>query len=235
MTSTENLGMSAKGATGPNVRRVRSWSDWAGCAFFAAFALTLPLTSGKAGLMLLPPMIYELVVAVTFLIRGRARRSLRGAGPRAAAYGATFLLPVFLWTAQRWAPNLVAMSVVPSFRWMGATIWLFGSVLAFWPIWYLRHSFSIEPAARALATDGPYRLARHPIYATQILMYLGIFLLHATLAFALAMIAWFVVLNVRVGYEERVLAAEFREYEGYRSRVGVFWPRLPARQAAHTG
>src|SRR6185437_1986128 len=98
------------------VRPVRSLSDWIGCAFFGAFALTLPLTSGKPGLMLLPPMIYELVVAVTFLIRGRARRSLRGFGPRAAAYGATFLLPVFLWTAQRWAPRLVAMSSVPWFR-----------------------------------------------------------------------------------------------------------------------
>src|SRR6185437_2899930 len=215
------------------VRPVRSLSDWIGCAFFSAFALTLPLTSGNTGLLLLPPMIYELVVAVTFLIRGRARRSLRGFGPRAAAYGATFLLPVFLWSAQRWAPDLVAMSFVPSFRRAGATIWLIGSVLAFWPIWYMRRSFSIEPAARVLATDGPYRLARHPIYATQILMYVGIFLLHATPAFALALIAWFVVLYVRVGYEERVLAAEFREYEHYQSRVGAFWPRLPVRQAAH--
>lgn len=217
------------------VRPVRSLSDWIGCAFFGAFALTLPLTSGKPGLMLLPPMIYELVVAVTFLIRGRARRSLRGFGPRAAAYGATFLLPVFLWTAQRWAPSLVAMSSVPWFISAGATIWLVGSVLAFWPIWYMRHSFSIEPAARVLATDGPYRLARHPIYATQILMYVGIFLLHATVAFAFALIAWFVVLYVRVGYEERVLAEEFREYKRYQSRVGPFWPRLPARQAAHRG
>jgi len=210
-------------------------SDWVGCAFFAVFALTLPLTSGAIGLMLLPPMMYELVVAVTFLIRGRARRSLRGFGPRLAAYGATFLLPVFLWTAHRWAPSLVAMSTVPWFVSAGAVVWLFGSIVAFWPIWYLRRSFSIEPAARELATDGPYRLARHPIYATQILMYVGIFLLHATIAFAFAMIVWFVVLDARVGYEERVLRAEYPEYERYRSRVGAFWPRLPTRHTAHTG
>jgi len=210
-------------------------SDWIGCVFFAAFALTLPLTSGTTGLLLLPPMMYESVVAVTFLMRGRARRSLKGVGPRAAAYGATFLLPVFLWTAHRWAPSLVAMSTVPWFVSVGAILWLFGSIVAFWPIWYLRHSFSIEPAARVLATDGPYRLARHPIYATQILIYVGIFLLHATLAFALAMIAWFIVLDARVGYEERVLRAEYPEYERYRSRVGAFWPRLPTRRTAHTG
>ncbi len=227
--------MKTTSVTDQVVRPARNVSDWIGCLFFGAFALTLPLTSGNTGLMLLPPMIYELIVAVTFLIRGRARRSLGGIGPRAAAYGATFLLPIFLWAAQRWAPDLVATSSVASFRRAGAVIWLFGSIVAFWPIWYLRHSFSIEPAARALATTGPYRLARHPIYATQILIYVGIFLLHATVAFAFAMIAWFAVLEVRVGYEERVLRAEYPEYDRYRSRVGAFWPGLPARQAVHTG
>jgi len=232
---TTNNTLDATLAKPSDVRPIRSLSDWVGCAFFAVFALTLPLTSGKVGLMLVPPMMYELVVALTFLIRGRARRSLRGLGPRAAAYGATFLLPVFLWTAHRWAPSLVAMSRVPWFVSAGAIIWLFGSIVAFWPIWYLRRSFSIEPAARELATHGPYRLARHPIYATQILMYVGIFLLHATVAFALAVIAWFVVLDARVSYEERVLRAEYPEYERYRSRVGAFWPRLPTQRAAHTG
>src|SRR5690348_11248426 len=99
---TTNSVMDGTSGNSTKVRPVRSLSDWVGCAFFAAFALTLPLTSGRTGLMLLPPMIYELVVAVTFLIRERARRSLRGFGPRVAAYGATFLLPVFLWTTQRW-------------------------------------------------------------------------------------------------------------------------------------
>jgi protein-S-isoprenylcysteine O-methyltransferase Ste14 len=118
---------------------------------------------------------------------------------------------------------------VPSFIRVGAALWLFGTLLSFWPIWYMRRSFSIEPAARELATDGPYRVARHPIYATQILMYLGMFLMHATLSFALAMVAWFVVLHVRVGYEEQVLSAEYPEYGRYQSRVGAFWPRLHAR------
>lgn len=221
--------MSAPSVARTDVRQARSISDWIGCVLFAGFALTLPLTSGMSGLLLLPPMIYESVVAVTFLIRGRARRSLQGVGPRAAAYGATFLLPVFVWSAQRWAPSVVAASSVPSFIRVGAGFWLLGTVLSFWPIWYMRRSFSIEPAARELATDGPYRLARHPIYATQILMYLGMFLLHPTLSFAVVMVAWFVVLHARVGYEERVLSAEYPEYERYRSRVGAFWPRLHAR------
>ena len=210
------------------VRPYRTVSDWVGCACFAAFALMFPLTAGRFGLLLLPPMLYELTVAVTFLVRGRARRSLQGAGPRMAAYVATFWMPLVFWVTLRWAPNLVPASTSGAFRLAGASLWLFGSVVAFWPVWHLRRSFSIEPAARALSTDGPYRLARHPIYATQILIYSGIFLLRASPVAAVALLVWLGVVRVRIGYEERVLCAEYPEYELYRSRVGAFgpWPRV---------
>lgn len=217
--------MSAVAAIFP-ARARRTAADWVGCAFFCAFALTLPLTSGKSGLLLLPPMLYEVGVAATFLVRGRPRRTLSGIGPRAAAYGATFLLPLFLWAAARWFPAYLASSTLPALRIAGVSTWLFGALLTFWPIWYLRRSFSIEPAARELTTNGPYRLARHPIYATQILEYVGIWMLHATIPFGIALVAWFAVLRVRVGYEERVLRAEYPEYDLYRQRVGAFGPRL---------
>lgn len=216
-------------------RSPRTAADWVGCAFFCAFAITIPLTSGKLGLLLLPPMLYELVVAATFLLRGQPRRSLPGVGPRVAAYGATFLLPIFLWTSSRWAPSLIAPSELPVLRTAGAAFWLFGTVVAFWPIWYLRRSFSIEPAARELTTEGPYRIARHPIYATQILVYTGIWMTHATLPFAIALVAWFALLRVRVRYEERVLRAEYREYVPYRQQVGAFGPRLWRSQEARSG
>lgn len=218
-----------------SARPTRTPADWVGCAFFGAFALALPLTSGRVGLMLLPPMFYELLVAATFLVRGPARRALSGTGPRVAAYGATFAVPIFLWGSQRWEQSWISLSTFAPLRFVGAGTWLLGAVIAFWPVWYMRRSFSIEPAARELATGGPYRLARHPIYATQIVIYAGLFLMHATIAFGLAMIAWFVLLRVRVGYEERVLRAEYREYDRYRLRVGAFWPWPLRRQAARAG
>lgn len=226
--------MSAIAAT-ISARARRTAADWVGCAFFCAFAITLPLTSGKSGLLLLPPMLYEVVVAATFLVRGRPRRTLSGVGPRVAAYGATFLLPVFLWVAARWFPTYLASSTLPALRTAGASTWLFGAVLAFWPIWYLRLSFSIEPAARELTTSGPYRIARHPIYSTQILEYTGIWMLHATIPFGVVLVAWFALLRVRVGYEERVLRAEYRAYDLYRQRVGAFGPRLWRLQSAQNG
>jgi protein-S-isoprenylcysteine O-methyltransferase Ste14 len=112
---------------------------------------------------------------------------------------------------------------------------LFGSVISFWPIWYLRRSFSIEPAARELTTSGPYMFARHPIYGTQILEYTGIWMLHATVPFAIVLAAWLAVLRVRVGYEERVLGAEFEAYRRYKERVWAFGPALVLRRTARDG
>lgn len=231
MTSS-NAAISATSTAVEVVRPSRTVSDWVGAVGFGAFALLFPLTAGRFGLLLLPPMLYELTVAVTFLLRGRARRSLQGAGPRAAAYVATFWMPLFFWSTLRWAPNLVPMSSSGVLRVAGASLWLFGSVIAFWPVWHLRRSFSIEPAARELSTEGPYRVARHPIYATQVLIYTGLFLLRASPFAALALLVWLGVVRVRIGYEERVLCAEYPEYERYRSRVGAFGPRPLARHAA---
>ena len=186
----------------------------------------LSLTADNIGLLLISPMLYEALVAATFLTRGRSRRSLTGVGPRTAAYGATFLIPVFLWSSVRWAPEFVAASSNSFLRVAGASSWLLGSVIAFWPIWYMRRSFSIEPAARELSSTGPYAFARHPMYATHILEYVGIWLLHATIQFGIVLLVWFVLLRVRIGYEERVMRAEFPQYATYRNRVGAFGPRL---------
>ena len=231
MTSS-NPAIPAASTAVTGVRPSRTTSDWAGAAGFGAFALLFPLTAGRFGLLLLPPMLYELTVAVTFLVRGRAKRSLQGAGPRVAAYVATFWMPLFFWATLRWAPSLVPASSSSALRAAGASLWLFGSLIAFWPVWHLRRSFSIEPAARTLNTDGPYRLARHPIYGTQILIYTGVFLLRASPVGGLALLVWLGVVRVRIGYEERVLCAEYPEYERYRSRVGAFGPWPLARHAA---
>src|SRR5690348_10185714 len=137
MTAALQTAASAEGA-----RSRRTAADWLGFVFFCAFATGLALDSGKAGVLLVPPLFYELCVAITFLIRGRARRVLTGKVPRLAAYGASFLLPVFVWASVRWAPTWVAPSQSSLLTIAGASCWLFGSLVAFWPIWYLRRSFS---------------------------------------------------------------------------------------------
>jgi protein-S-isoprenylcysteine O-methyltransferase Ste14 len=216
-------------------RTRRTAADWLGFVFFCAFATGLALDSGKAGLLLIPPLFYEFCVAVTFLIRGRARRVLSGTVPRIAAYGASFLVPVFVWACVRWAPTWVKASQSSLLTITGASCWLFGSLVAFWPIWYLRRSFSVEPAARTFTSTGPYRLARHPIYATQIFEYVGVWFLHATVQLGAVLLVWFALVSVRVRFEERVMSAEFPEYHPYAQRVGPFWPRLSRGEPARVG
>jgi protein-S-isoprenylcysteine O-methyltransferase Ste14 len=204
----------------------RTWTDWVG--FFVCFGLVVLIlsTPGEMKLLLLPPVLYELAVGVTFLVRGRARRTLTGLGPRVAAYTAGFIVPIFVRAALEWRPEWLAATPSLALRNVGGGLWLAGLVIGFWPLWCLRRSFSIEPAARELVATGPYMFARHPIYAAHLVGYAGSLMLHATPPFALVMLVWFVALRVRIGYEERVLTEAFPEYASYRQRVGAFGPRL---------
>ena len=204
----------------------RPWADWFGFAGFLIFALWLLAGPRTLGALLLAPVLYELGTAATFLVRARAARSVRDLLPRAAAYALTFLIPVFVRVSLRWYPSLIASSPPLAQQMVGASLWLIGSVLAFWPLWYLRSSFSIEPAARRLVTDGPYQLARHPIYASYLLIFSGLLVLHPTAPMFVVTVLWLVVTYARIRFEERVLREAFPAYAAYRRRVGAFGPRL---------
>jgi protein-S-isoprenylcysteine O-methyltransferase Ste14 len=108
----------------------------------------------------------------------------------------------------------------------GIAVWLAGALLALWPLWQLRRAFSVEPQARELVTSGPYRFARHPIYAAYVLVNCGLWLRHPTLPFGTVLAIWLALLAVRIRYEERVLEGVFPEYAAYRARVGALGPRL---------
>jgi len=182
--------------------------------------------SAEFGILMLPTILHELLIAATFIIRPRARGTLPGWRPRLVGYVNSFLILAFLQVASRWFPHWLAPTDSELLRSTGFYLWLVGSVLGLWPLWYLRTSFSLEPEARTLVMRGPYRLARHPIYTIYILSFTGIWLRSPTLPFTLALASWFALLLVRIGYEERVLTAAFPEYEEYRARVAAFGPRL---------
>jgi protein-S-isoprenylcysteine O-methyltransferase Ste14 len=110
----------------------------------------------------------------------------------------------------------------------GMAIWLAGAYIGLWSLLRLRHAFSVVPQARVLVTAGPYRLCRHPVYASYILQYGGLLLGHFSLPFAFAYAAWAGLMRWRIGYEERTLAAAFPEYAAYKERVGMFFPKVAA-------
>ena len=206
--------------------RRRHWSDWVGVVAYTTLAVTLWIRSRELGVLMLPGLLHELLVAAAFLTRAPARRGATGWIPRVVGYAHTFLFLGFLQAATIWHPEWVTAGDNQDVKLAGSYLWLVSSIIGLWPLWYLRRSFSIEPEARSLVIEGPYRLARHPIYAVYILNFFGIWLRTLSLPFLAVYCLWFVLLLFRVRYEERVLSAEFPEYAAYRRRVGALGPKL---------
>jgi protein-S-isoprenylcysteine O-methyltransferase Ste14 len=200
----------------------RHWSDWAGTAAFVAIAVGLWRRAPEFGVLILPGLIQELLIAISFLVRGRARAAAPGWVSRAVAYANSFLIMAFILVAARVEPEWLRPTPQPGLRTAGAILWLAGAVLSLWPLWYLRRSFSLEPQARDLVTLGPYRLARHPIYTVYLFINAGILLRHLTIPFAIVLVLWVALLLVRVRYEEGVLSSAFPDYPEYRRRVRAF-------------
>lgn len=66
--------------------------------------------------------------------------------------------------------------------------------------------FGVRPALRGLATNGPYRLIRHPMYLAYMVSDLGYNLQEWNLGTALMVLTGWVALIYRIHAEERILA-----------------------------
>jgi protein-S-isoprenylcysteine O-methyltransferase Ste14 len=215
----------------------RSWADWVGFLYGVALAGLLLWRASSFNLLLLPTLLHELVIAAGFLLRGAPRARLSGPSARIVSYGTALLVPAAFAVSKTWFPDRVPeLSVLP-LRIAGTVLWLLGSIFGVWGVWTLRRAISIEPQARTLVTDGPYRLARHPIYSAYLLQYAGILLMRPSWALAVIMVAWLCLLVARIRLEESVLGATFPAYAVFQRQVGMFTPRwnigsLAPRQVA---
>lgn len=103
-----------------------------------------------------------------------------------------------------------------------------GVLLGLWGIATMRLSrLSVLPdllAHAELVTAGPYRLIRHPMYASLLLVALGLVLAAPSLWRWLIWAALLVNLVVKLRYEEGLLLARFPAYADYRRRT---WRLLP--------
>ena len=206
-------------------------SDLVGFLFFAALAVWTVTQMPTLSVWLLPTFAHELFSAIAFVIRDRARATAPSPAARVTAYGGTLLIIVFVHVARLWKPEWLARTGSADASTAGTLLWLFGSLVVVFSIWWLRHAFSIEPEARRIITSGPYRFARHPIYSGYAFQYLGMWLNYPTPALALVIAAWVALTLGRIHFEERVLSAAFPEYAAYSRRVGRLAPRLLPRQS----
>ena len=78
---------------------------------------------------------------------------------------------------------------------------------------------------------GIFGVIRHPIYLSEILLYLGLFLLNTSLASLLIIFIVFAFLHYISRYEEKVLIERFGdEYRQYMKDVPMYFPRIFRRK-----
>ena len=150
---------------------------------------------------------------------------------------ATFRIPqilgLILLVWRRWWPDWLQTQVTPStdaVQFAGCAVCVAGLALAIWSRRTLAGNWSSEVTFKQdheLVMKGPYRLMRHPIYTSFMLMLLGPVAAsgraHAWLGFAIMCLAWWIKLR----HEERLLVRHFAgQYRDYQKRVKALVPFL---------
>jgi protein-S-isoprenylcysteine O-methyltransferase Ste14 len=98
--------------------------------------------------------------------------------------------------------------VVPAMDAFGLAVGHAGLLLAMVSIGTLRRSFGIVPADRGIVTAGPYRIVRHPMYASYVIAQLGYLMQSPRLwNFGVVAVTWACQVRRIVG-EERLLGSD---------------------------
>ncbi|HWG78804.1 MAG TPA: isoprenylcysteine carboxylmethyltransferase family protein [Stellaceae bacterium] len=153
-------------------------------------------------------LMFFCLAAWLTLVRAQPLAKASGLKPRIAA-----LVSVTVLFAVPLCPHLVNPPTWLLF--LSAGMILFGNVLALLVLNRLGKSFSVMAEARRLVTDGPYRIVRHPLYATEGIAIIGIFLPYLSVQAALLFALQVALQLIRMHYEEQVLRRTFPEYADY--------------------
>jgi len=143
----------------------------------------------------------------------------------AAVIASLALYLLFLWTNTQ---PLWALLVALVFE--GLALWLFHRTIAASRAGRLKFAFDIEHP-ETLVTSGPYRLVRHPFYTSYLVFWTGLAIGTWTI-WAIPVLALIALMyTIAARGEERKFANSpmAAEYEAYRKRAGMFWPRLGAQ------
>ena len=153
------------------------------------------------------------------------RNSVDGIEPRVTAIVGTFIMMSMI--------VLPPVEISFGMRLVSTLLIIVGTLLSVYGLRKLGRSFSIGPSARALVTEGPYRVVRHPLYGAETITILGVVLAHWSPAAILVGQMWLLLQIRRAQHEELVLRAAFPEYEDYAQRVPMLIPGLPQHILDH--
>jgi protein-S-isoprenylcysteine O-methyltransferase Ste14 len=111
---------------------------------------------------------------------------------------------------------------------IGAAVCCSGTALAIWARRTLAANWSSSVTFKEhheLITDGPYAIARHPIYSGLLLMMLGTVLVLGRLDSLIAFITRGMMYVFKIRREERLMEQHFPDqYPAYRARVRALMP-----------
>ena len=168
--------------------------------------------------MRLSTIAFLLLIAAAIIFRTRPSAKARGLEPRISASIGTFLI-----YGMGMFPRCVLSLSAEIVSTLLITVGSIGAVTA---LLQLGRSFSIMAETRRLVTTGPYRFVRHPLYLTEEIAVIGLFLQFASVwtAFLLAV---HIAFQLRRMYnEETVLTASFPEYHAYRRNTARLIPGI---------
>jgi protein-S-isoprenylcysteine O-methyltransferase Ste14 len=195
---------------------------------YAASALFLVLALSNIRVTLAASDPYKAMAALCFVPLGVV-----------AAYGFAVRPPAVCWTntneivipmASCCFPMLIGLSWSiadsgTSFPMIFIVMGLPGFLFALLSMFYLRRSFAVLPAIRGIATKGPYKIVRHPVYLGETVLLIGCIGLSPNLVSIGICIVSILLVIPRVGIEEKKLAADanWRRYsESTRYRLIPF-------------
>lgn len=113
--------------------------------------------------------------------------------------------------------------------WIGGLLFIAGAVFGIAGVRALGRNRTPFPALRAehhLVQSGVYRVVRHPLYTSLILLGLGWGLIWSSPLTLALTVALAVVLDGKARVEERLLLERYREYADYQTRVARLLPGL---------
>jgi len=124
------------------------------------------------------------------------------------AVGAAYVYPYAQVIYLRWSPGYVAWPAA------GLVLVTLAAGLSLVTLLTLGRLFGVRPALRGLATSGPYRFVRHPMYLSYVLADIGYNLQEWNSVTLLLVLVGWASLVYRIHAEERVLS-QHAEWPAY--------------------
>jgi protein-S-isoprenylcysteine O-methyltransferase Ste14 len=177
-------------------------------------------------------LIMLAAIVVNFLNTSGKRGFDERRSPVATASMTAFFVLLYFTIRFRW--SAVDASGLMIFRSFGLALMLFGTAFNVWGRFYLKTNWADHVRIyddQTLITTGPYRIVRHPLYASLIWMFYGAAIAYLNPLAAIENTLIFIPAMIyRSNLEERALQETFGDrFSNYRKTTGRFFPAMGKR------